>query len=425
MERLKNRLVSGLFWGDEGKAKIVDYLTEGAYVVVRYQGGANAGHSVEAGGKRYVLHQVPTGILHPGKICILGAGMVIDIKSLVAELAALESLDIDWSGRLKISSRAHLVLPFHKIIEEIQEKKRGIGTTKRGIGPAYRDKAARIGIRMGDLKLGKAHLLNKIHNWLSDVGILYEKAYHVEFPEAAEVADNLAMHFDYFAESVTEVTAFVDEIARTKGGVLVEGAQGTMLSVNWGTYPFVTSSETTSGGASEGIGFNLRLIDEIVGLTKAFCTRVGNGPFPTEGDNDIQSKLRGTGEKSFDEFGSTTGRPRRCGWLDGMALRYASRINGVDSIALTKLDVLTGINPLKIATAYRECEDFPSTIPEVEQVVPIYEEFCGWSDDISTIHKFENLPMEAKVYVHKVEEIAGVPVRYIGVGPARNDIIIR
>lgn len=424
MQRLKNIIVVGLFWGDEGKAKIVDLLTENARVVARYQGGANAGHSVEVAGKRFVLHQVPTGILHPDKICVLGAGMVIDFPKILDELYGLEKLGIDWHGRLRISPRANLVLPYHKLVEEIEERKRGIGTTKRGIGPAYRDKAARINVRIGEIGLGKVHLVKRLDNWLDEMGTLYEKSYEIEFPSAEKVADELIRVHDILGDSVHEVSSFLAEIARTTGGVLAEGAQGSMLSLNWGTYPFVTSSETTANGVGEGLGMDMRLFDEVVGLAKAFCTRVGNGPFPTEADVQTQAKLRGTGEHTYDEFGSTTGRPRRCGWFDAVVLRYVATINGLDAIALTKLDCLTGIEPLKIAVEYEGSKTFPATIAEIERVVPVYRELPGWHEDISQIHNFKKLPDAAQDYVRAIEEIANKPVKYIGVGPGREDIII-
>ena len=420
-----NKLVVGLFWGDEGKAKIVDFLTPYAEVVVRYQGGANAGHSVEVAGQRFVLHQVPTGILHPDKKCVLGAGMVIDLPQLVEELSELESRGIEWRGRIMISPRAHLVLPYHKLIEEIQEAKRSIGTTRRGIGPAYRDKAARIGIRVGEVKLGKAHLIKKLGIWLKEVGELYEKTAGVSFPSPESVANELVSSAELLADSITEASAYLYEVAK-RGGILAEGAQGTMLSLNWGTYPFVTSSETTAGGASEGLGIDIRMFDSIIGVAKAFCTRVGNGPFPTEADEETQKLLRGTGENLYDEFGSTTGRPRRCGWFDSVILRYSTRINGVQEIALTKLDVLSGIDPLKVAVNYCDYGDeLPVTAEEMETVEPIYEELPGWSMDISAVREFEELPENAKNYIRFLEKIAGVPIRYIGVGPGRDDIIVR
>ncbi len=425
MVEKNNKLVVGLFWGDEGKAKIVDFLTPYAEVVVRYQGGANAGHSVEVAGQRFVLHQVPTGILHPDKKCVLGAGMVIDLPQLVEELSELESRGIEWRGRIMVSPRAHLVLPYHKLIEEIQEAKRSIGTTRRGIGPAYRDKAARIGIRVGEVKLGKAHLIKKLGIWLKEVGELYEKTAGVSFPSPESVANELVSSAELLADSITEASAYLYEVAK-RGGILAEGAQGTMLSLNWGTYPFVTSSETTAGGASEGLGIDIRMFDSIIGVAKAFCTRVGNGPFPTEADEETQKLLRGTGENLYDEFGSTTGRPRRCGWFDSVILRYSTRINGVQEIALTKLDVLSGIEPLKVAVNYCDYGDeLPVTAEEMETVEPIYEELPGWSMDISAVREFEELPENAKNYIRFLEKIAGVPIRYIGVGPGRDDIIVR
>ena len=425
MAKQPNMFVVGMFWGDEGKAKIVDLLTENANVVVRYQGGANAGHSVEIDGERFVLHQVPTGILHPEKTCVLGAGMVIDMPALANELAELEKQGISWRGRIMISPRAHFVLPYHKQIEEIAEAKAGIGTTKRGIGPAYRDKATRIGIRLGDALLGKANLIAKLERWISESGEMFKKAYSVDFQSPPDVAATIMSAVDFVGDAISSPGAYIDETARTKGGILAEGAQGTMLSVSWGTYPFVTSSETTAGGAATGLGIDMRLFDKIIGVAKAFCTRVGNGPFPTEGDEELQRKLRGTGEHAYDEFGSTTGRPRRCGWLDGVVLRYATRINGIDAIALTKLDCLSGIDELKIAAKYVDYAEFPVTSEEAEKVEPIYKTFPGWNEDISRINDFSKLPADAQRYVHEIERIAMVPVEFVGVGPGRKDIILK
>ncbi len=425
MGRKPNILVVGLFWGDEGKAKIVDFLTDDANLVLRYQGGANAGHSVEIDGERFVLHQVPTGILHPGKLCVLGAGMVLDLPALLDELEGLRRRGVEWRGRLLVSPRAHLVLPHHKIMEQVQDERAGIGTTRRGIGPAYMTKAARIGIRVGDALVGREHLTRLLDRWLAEIGSMFERAHNVSFPPTDEVVDEILRSAEALRGCIKPISPVVDDVARRAGGVLAEGAQGTMLSINWGTYPFVTSSETTAGGASEGVGVDIRLFDTVIGVAKAFCTRVGNGPFPTEGDDALQSRLRGTGEHAYDEFGSTTGRPRRCGWLDGVILRYSCRINGVDAVALTKLDVLSGIDPLMISVEYEGYKTVPATSAELGRVKPRYETLPGWQEDISHIRSFDALPENARRYVAFVEKLAGAPVKYIGVGPGRNDIIVR
>ncbi len=425
MTRKPNLLVCGLFWGDEGKAKVVDFLTENADIIVRYQGGANAGHSVETAGKRFVLHQIPTGILHENKTCVLGAGMVIDLEEFFAETQGLSHDGIQWQNRVFISPRAHLVLPHHKIVEQIEEQRKGIGTTLRGIGPAYRDKASRSGLRIGDLLLGKTHVISKLDHWIDDIGFAYTKTFGAQFPSNEDVCRKLLDTFSPFAHCVRESYAFLHDYAKTRGGILVEGAQGTMLSVNWGTYPYVTSSETIAGGAAEGLGFDLRLIDEIVGVAKAFCTRVGNGPFPTEADDATQMLLRGTGEKSFDEFGSTTGRPRRCGWLDGAILKYSCLINGVNTIALTKLDALSGIGNLSIATHYKNYDDMPATFEQLATVEPHYEKLHGWDEDISNCNSYESLPQNARDYISKIEDISGCPVKYIGIGPQRDKTLTR
>lgn len=428
MRKKTNRLIVGLFWGDEGKAKIVDYLTDDATIVARYQGGANAGHTVFFNNQKFVFHQVPSGILHPKIRCVLGAGMVIDLPELRNELIELLQKDIDWRGRIFISPRAHLVLPYHKEIDRVQEIERKIGTTLRGIGPAYRDKADRVGIRIGEIILGKKHLEEKLEKWLEKIGNLYIPL-GARFDPPSKVSEDICSSFKTIEDSVVPIVSLLTDVAKNEGGLLAEGAQGTMLSLNWGTYPFVTSSETTAGGASEGLGIDLRLFDEIVGVVKAFSTRVGGGPFPSEGDEKLQEKLRGTGEHFWDEFGATTGRPRRCGWLDGVVLKYSAKLNGVDWLALTKLDILTGINPLKIVVSYKIDGKInyepPATAEEMGRAVPIFDELPGWNEPIENIKKFEDLPIQAQNYIRKIEEISGVPVKIISVGADREKTILR
>ncbi len=424
MAKLDNIIVVGLFWGDEGKAKIIDYLSKSVEIIIRFQGGANAGHSVEIDGKRYVLHQVPTGILRPEKQCIMGAGTVINLQSLIEELHTLESQGIEWRSRLSIDPRAHIVLPYHKQIEKIYESHHKIGTTIRGIGPAYSDKALRIGIRIGELPLGIPQIEQKLDKWIKNVGVLYSQYYNFEFQSPRIVAKDLIESMQFLGNIVIDKTKYLDEIARTKGGILAEGAQGTMLSINWGTYPYVTSSETIAGGSAESLCMDLRLFNRIVGVSKAFCTRVGMGAFPTEGDENTQDKLRGSGEKDTDEFGATTGRPRRCGWLDGVILKNSSRINGIDELALTKLDALSGINPIKFAVEYKSLRfKIPSLHSELENAEPIYENFEGFNGNITEIRKWEDIPKNAKLYIKRIQELSGSPVKFIGIGPDREDII--
>lgn len=428
MRRKPNRLVVGLFWGDEGKAKIVDCLTDDATIVARYQGGANAGHTVFYENRKFVFHQVPSGILHPKIRCVLGAGMVIDLPELRKELTELMENGVDWRGRIFISPRAHLVLPYHKEIDRIQESERKIGTTLRGIGPAYRDKADRVGIRIGEIALGRGYLEERLGQWLEKVGNLYIPL-GAKFDPPCRVAEEICLSFRLIEDCVTPMVSFLTDVAKNEGGLLAEGAQGTMLSLNWGTYPFVTSSETTAGGASEGLGIDLRLFDEVVGVVKAFSTRVGSGPFPSEGDETLQKRFRGTGEHFWDEFGATTGRPRRCGWLDGVILKYSAMLNGVDWLALTKLDVLTGIDPLKVVVSYKIDGKIyyepPSTSEEMKAAEPVFDEVPGWDVPIENVRKYEDLPIQAQNYVRKIEGIAGVPVRIISVGADREKTIFR
>lgn len=422
----KAEVIIGAQWGDEGKGRIVDALADRVEVVVRYQGGANAGHTVIVEGDKHVFHLLPSGMLYPGKTCVIGNGVVIDPDQFLSEMGELRERRKD-KARLVISESAHVVMPYHKIIDEAEEKRRSkgrkIGTTKRGIGPCYADKVNRIGIRVGDL-LDPDVLRDKIIENLEIKNLLLTRIFN-EAPIPFEEQMEKALYWGQgMSPYIGDGAAIVNEALDKGRGVLFEGAQGTLLDVDHGTYPFVTSSSATAGGACIGSGVGPTRIDRVLGVAKAYCTRVGEGPFPTEELGSVGEKLREAGG----EYGATTGRPRRCGWLDIVALRYAVRVNGLGGIALTKLDVLTGIDRLKVCTAYEcggKCHDIlPSRLPEKEDMVLHYESLPGWSEDISECRKIEDLPLAARNYVRFIEEKCGVPVVLIGVGSGREQTIL-
>ncbi len=423
----KNLLVAGLQWGDEGKGKIIDVLSAKYDAVVRFQGGANAGHTVHVGEDKFVLHLVPSGILHPGKQCIIANGVVVDPQCLIEEIEQLKARGCDALGRLWVSDRCHVVMPYHKVLDGLQEAGLGeqqIQTTRRGIGPCYADKASRTGIRFIDLlnpDVFRTRLRDAVAMKNKVITGIYG-ADPVDFDEIMEIYSGYAEALRPF---VRETVAVLHALEREGRPLLLEGAQGVMLDINFGTYPYVTSSNVCSGGATVGSGLPPSSIGEVLGVVKAYCTRVGGGPFPTEQDNEIGMFLRERGN----EYGSTTGRPRRCGWLDAVALNYAVRVNGVGAIALMLMDVLTGLEQVRICTGYRLdgrlLDFFPSDTGALERVEPVYESFRSWSDDISGVTTFDGLPEAAKDYVGGVEEIIGVPVRMISVGPKRSQMIMR
>ena len=422
----KAEVIIGAQWGDEGKGRIVDALADRVEVVVRYQGGANAGHTVIVEGEKHIFHLLPSGMLYPGKTCVIGNGVVVDPDQFLAEIGELRERRKD-KARLVISESSHVVMPYHKVIDEAEEKRRSkgrkIGTTKRGIGPCYADKVNRIGIRVGDL-LDPDVLREKIAENLEIKNLLLTRIFN-EAPIPFEVQMEKALSWgQQLAPYVGDAAAIVNEALDLGRGVLFEGAQGTLLDVDHGTYPFVTSSSAAAGGACTGTGVGPTRIDRVIGVAKAYCTRVGEGPFPTEDLGPVGEKLRAAGG----EYGATTGRPRRCGWLDMVALRYAVRVNGLGGIALTKLDVLTGLDRLKICTGYEfgghRHDILPSRLPEGENLVLHYETFPGWSEDISKCRKIGELPPEAQAYVRFIEEKCGIPVVLIGVGSGREQTIL-
>ena len=414
-------IVVGAQWGDEGKGKITDFLAEKADVVVRYQGGTNAGHTLAVGQKVFKLHLIPSGILYPGKTCVIGNGVVLDPAALVGEMTGLQRRGVDLAG-LRISDRAHLVMPYHKSLDELEETRRGeakIGTTLRGIGPAYMDKVNRSGIRVADLR-NEEELREKLAGLVQEKNLLFTKVYGVEPFDAELIFEEYRLYAGQIGPYVMDTSLLLNaEIERGKK-VLFEGAQGTMLDLDHGTYPYVTSSSPAAGGACIGSGVGPTRIDKVIGVVKAYTTRVGDGPFPSELKDHVGDHIREVGR----EYGTTTGRPRRIGWLDANVLRYACRINGLNFLALTLLDVLTGQETVKICTAYRyrgeELTHIPASLRALEQCEPVFEELPGWQEDLSSIEAFADFPEAARQYVRRVEELTGTPVAIVSVGPNRH-----
>jgi adenylosuccinate synthase len=415
-------VVVGAQWGDEGKGKLVDVLSERADWVVRYQGGANAGHTVDLGEKSFVLHQIPSGILHSGVRCAIGNGVVLDPETLFTEIDELVADGIDVEGRLYVSERAHLVLPYHKLVDSSSAASRAIGTTGRGIGPAYEDKIARRGVRVLDLRhpatlrpildAAVAHANAQLAAW----GIS-ERA---SVDDTMSLLERLAPRLLSLAE---DVGLAIHRAQRSDAAVLLEGAQGSLLDVDHGTYPFVTSSTTTSGGAAVGVGIAPRSLDRCLGVVKAYTTRVGQGPLPTEFAEPLQSHMRELGN----EFGATTGRARRCGWFDAVVVRYAARVNGLTDLAVTKLDVLDTLEEIKLCTAYRVGDDvfteFPGDLTMLEHADPVYETFAGWRTSTENARSLEDLPAAARAYLNRIEALVEAPITYVSVGTRRDQII--
>ncbi len=418
-----NIAVLGAQWGDEGKGKIVDLLTPNFSIVARYQGGHNAGHTVYANGRKFVLRLLPSGILRAGITCVIGNGVVIDPQALFAEIDEVERAGIPIGDRLLVSDKAHLILPYHRELDLLSEARRGerkIGTTSRGIGPAYEDKIARRGVRVGDLA-NPASLADAVrHNVDARNRIIGDQAM-----DSRQVLDDLARAWQRMSPWVTDVSLFLDRARRDGKAVMYEGAQGTLLDIDHGTYPYVTSSNATIGGVCTGLGVPPRAIDGVLGAAKAYTTRVGEGPLPTELFGEVGNRLRETGQ----EFGAVTGRPRRCGWYDAVAVRFAVRVNGLDALALTKLDVLDGMPELQVCTAYR-CHgavltEMPGDLAQFAACEPIYETLPGWVAPTKGARDYADLPAEARRYVARLEDVTGVPAAIISTGSAREDTIIR
>ncbi len=418
---MRGLVIVGAQWGDEGKGKVVDHYARRAEMVVRYQGGANAGHTLVVDGHKTVLHLVPSGILHPKTVCAVGPGCVVDPRALLGELDALAAAGVVIEPeRFLLSERAHLVLPVHAAVDRAREVAAGrdaIGTTGRGIGPAYEDVVARRGIRFADLG-DPAHLRGRLEALLFERNLLLAGLGAPTF-EVEGLLEALAAVHARLAPFVCDVGRAVADAAARGAHILFEGAQGTLLDVVHGSYPFVTSSATVAASAAIGTGVGPRLLTDVIGITKAYCTRVGAGPFPTELDDAIGERLRAAGH----EFGATTGRPRRCGWLDLPALRYAARLNGLTGLALTKLDVLSGLEAVRVAVAYqwrgRTWDELPADPAAIREVTPIYETLPGWVGDLGGARHLDALPEAARRYVAFVEEAVGVPVALVSVGPGR------
>jgi len=409
----------GSQWGDEGKGKIVDILSEKYKIVVRYQGGANAGHTVIIGDKKYVLHLIPSGILRDDVICVIGNGVVIDPTALLEEIDLLEKNGIKVAGRLYISHNAHLIMPYHKLLDQIIESgDTKIGTTGRGIGPCYIDKFARKGIRIVDL-LDRVELEKKIRINLKEKNELLNKVYEHEGLDVDAIVKEY-LEFDRTIDKfIKDVPSFLNNAIAEGKSVLLEGAQGALLDIDFGTYPFVTSSSPTSGGACTGTGIPPTKIDSVVGIVKAYTTRVGNGPFPTELLDKEGEKLRSIGA----EFGATTGRPRRCGWYDAFLVAYSQMVNGITSVAITKLDVLSSFEKIKVCVAYelngKRIKYFPTSVEQLSAVKPIYEVLDGWNEDISNYLSYDQLPAKTKEYLKFIAKHSGIKIDIISVGPKR------
>ena len=421
-ERTTCVVVVGAQWGDEGKGKLVDVLAERADFVVRYQGGANAGHTVVIGDSQFILRQIPSGILHQSVICVIGNGVVLEPENLFAELDQLRDRGIDTTNRIFVSDRAHLVLPYHKLLDAASEKSQKLGTTGRGIGPAYEDKYGRRGIRVADLRRIECapHLLTERVGRANQLLEMMGSGERASLDQHVKLLQRLAPRLLPLA---ADTGLLVHRAVRDGRRVLLEGAQGALLDVDHGTYPFVTSSNTTAGGAAVGAGIGPTAINGVLGVVKAYTTRVGNGPLPTEAENPDGERLRQLGG----EFGAVTGRPRRCGWFDATVVRYAARVNGLTGLAVTKLDVLDTFAEIPVGTAYRldgkGCEEMPGEVDALGRVEPIYEVHQGWQQPTGAARRLTDLPAGARAYLDRLEVLSGVPVRYVSVGTRRDQII--
>lgn len=424
-------MVLGTQWGDEGKGRVVDLLASKADYVARYSGGDNAGHTVTVGDRTFKLHLVPSGVIHPHTVGILGNGLVINPRVLLDEMNMLrgKGVEIDPS-RMRISFAAHIITPGHIALDKAREAARGagkIGTTLRGIGPAYNDKTARSGVRM-EAMLFQEDFADTLMAHTEGINRQLTAIYGAEPLDPQAIAQEYAGYTRQLAPYIGDVSTLLTEALKNGKSVLAEGAQGTLLDLDHGTYPYVTSSTPTSPGVFIGLGLGLKYVGRIIGVTKAFQTRVGEGPFPTEVFGDTADRLRGSGANPWDEYGTTTGRPRRVGWLDGVLLRYAVRVNGLTELAITKLDILSGLPSLKICTQYRAgertFEELPFGPADLSPFEPLYQEVSGWDQDVSGMRTWDDLPPQAQEYIYAIEKIAGVPVRMVSVGPERDQVIL-
>lgn len=425
-ECMSSFVVLGAQWGDEGKGKMTDYLAEKAHVVVRFQGGNNAGHTVEVGDKQYKLHIIPSGILYENKLNIIGNGVVVDPEALLEEINYLEELGVKITpDKLVISDRAHVIMPYHKVLDALKEKARGnnsIGTTGKGIGPCYTDKFERCGIRICDL-LNKVVFKEKLTENIALKNQYITKVYEGEPLEFKDIYEKYLEYAAKIRPFVKDVSVVLNHQMEEDKNILFEGAQGMLLDIDYGTYPFVTSSNTTAGGVSSGAGIGPNKINDVVGIAKAYTTRVGKGPFPTELSDDIGQWIRENGH----EYGVTTGRARRCGWLDLVILKTAARVSGLTSFVVTKMDTLAGLSKIKVCVGYEfngEVIDyFPASLDDLAQCKPVYEEMEGWGDDIKGAKTYEELPPSAKKYLKRIEEFTGVKISIVSIGPRRDETI--
>ena len=413
-------VVVGTQWGDEGKGKITDFLSKKADVIARFSGGDNAGHTIKIGEETYKLHLIPSGIFYKDKISVMGNGMVINPKSLVEELKGLQARGIDTSN-LRISNRAHVILPYHIYQDKIEEEARGdkkIGTTCKGIGPCYQDKIARMGIRIADL-LDREVFEQKLRENLEKKNRLFEKYYEVEGLKFEDIFEEYYNYGQEIKQYVTDTAKVLNDVLDRGGRVLFEGAQGVMLDIDHGTYPFVTSSNPVAGGVTTGTGIGPSHVSRVVGVCKAYTSRVGDGPFPTELFDEIGHQIREVGR----EYGTTTGRPRRVGWFDAVVVRHSRRVSGITDLALNSIDVLTGLETVKICTAYKYKDqiltEYPANLHVLEECEPVYEELPGWTEDITGVRSFDELPENAQNYINRIVELTGIPLMTFSVGPAR------
>ncbi len=424
---MANVVIVGAQWGDEGKGKIVDLLTEDAHVVARFQGGHNAGHTLVVEGRKYVLHLIPAGIIRQDKVCVIGNGVVLDPTAFLEEIQSLAGQGIAINGgNLKLSPLASLIMPYHRELDLAREKRKGksrIGTTGRGIGPAYEDKVARRGIRVGDL-YNRQSFEDKLRENVSYHNYMLENYYQATTFNADTLRDDCLRMADVMAPLIADVGVYLEQCIRQQDAILFEGAQGTMLDIEHGTYPYVTSSSTVAGNACNGTGIGPRHIDYVLGITKAYTTRVGSGPFPTELTDAVGEHLTSKGH----EFGATTGRRRRCGWFDAVVVRHAVRTNSLTAMALTKLDVLDGLETLRICTHYSRNGEILETMPSdpavLDSCVPVYEELPGWREITEGLERFDALPQAARTYVRRLEELTGVPVAILSTGPDRSQTMV-
>ncbi|MCO5143724.1 MAG: adenylosuccinate synthase [Oligoflexia bacterium] len=416
-----NVAVVGAQWGDEGKGKVVDIYGKHADVIIRFQGGNNAGHTLVVDGKKVVLHLVPAASLHENKSCLIANGTVVDIEIFLSEIETLKQKGYLKTSKVFLSDRAHVIMPYHKILDQMREKKRGatnIGTTGRGIGPAYSDKTSRLGIRVGDL-LSHKHLEARIEESLLEKNVLFKELYGADTFSASKLADQYAELGEKIKSYIIDANELVSDALEAKKKILFEGAQGALLDIDQGTYPFVTSSNTTSGGACTGAGIPPNIVDEVIAITKAYTTRVGSGPFPTELNDSVGERLQQVGN----EFGATTGRKRRCGWLDLVALRHSKNMNGFTGLALMKLDVLSGLDEIKVCTAYeykgKKFQTIPAEISTLEQLTPVYKTLKSWSESVTDLTNEKAVPSAMRDYISFIEDSLGVKTALLSVGPDR------